>query len=110
MRRANFCPQIRLRAALQGSDEALHNVHAALSKMVALLLPLLRMLEDGDAAFSPQPPKLLGKSENGWLVVTLQAKLRNQSATRFALPFPGTAIARVSPYFASARMGIGLLP
>ena len=47
MRRANLCPQIRLRAVLQGSDEALHGVHAALSKMVTLLLPLLRMLEDG---------------------------------------------------------------
>ena len=63
MRRANLCPQIRLRAALQGSDEALHNVYAALGKMVALLLPLLRMLEDGNATFS-QPPNLLGKSEN----------------------------------------------
>ena len=27
-----------------------------------------------------------------------------------ALPFPGTAIARVSPYFASAPVRIGLLP
>ena len=69
MRRANFC---RLRAALQGSDEAVHDVHAALSKMVALLLALLRILEDGDATLSPQTPNLLGKSENGWLVVTLQ--------------------------------------
>ena len=67
MRRANLCSQIRLRAALQGSDEALHNVHAALSKMVALLLSLLRMLEDGDAIFSSRPPDFLGKSENGWL-------------------------------------------
>ena len=58
--------------SFQGSGEALHNVHAAFSKMVTLLLSLLRMLEDGDAAFSPQPPNLLGKSENGWLVVTLQ--------------------------------------
>ena len=52
--------------------EPLHNVHAALSKMVALLLSLLRMLEDGDATFSPQPPNLFGQSENGVLVVTLQ--------------------------------------
>ena len=36
-----------------------------------LLLPLLKMHEDGDAAFSPQPRNLLSKSENGWLVVTL---------------------------------------
>ena len=72
MRRANLCPQIRLRAALQSSEKALHDVHAALSKMVALLLLLLRMLEDGDAIFSSQPPNFLGKSENGWLVVTLQ--------------------------------------
>ena len=67
MRRANLCPQIRLRAALQGSDEALHNVQAALSMMVALLLSFLRVLDDGDATFSPQPPNLLGKSENGSL-------------------------------------------
>ena len=32
--------------------------------------PFLRVIEDGDATFSPQPPNLLDKSENGWLVVT----------------------------------------
>ena len=69
MGRANLYPLIRLRAALQGSDEALH---AALSKMVALILPLLGMLEDSDATFSSQSPNNLGKSENGWLIVTLQ--------------------------------------
>ena len=57
MRRANLCPQIRLRAALQGSDTMFN---AALSKVVALLLLLLRMLEDSDAIFSPQTPNLLG--------------------------------------------------
>ena len=62
MRRANHCPQIRHRAAPQGSDEALHDVGAALSKMVALLLALLKMLEDGDDTFSPQPPNLLAGS------------------------------------------------
>ena len=33
---------------------------------------VLRMLEDGDATFTPQSPNLLGQSENGQLVVTLQ--------------------------------------
>ena len=47
-RRANLCPQKQLRAACQGSDEALHDVHAAFSKMVALFLSLLRMPEDGE--------------------------------------------------------------
>ena len=47
-RRATLCPQIRLHAALQGSDEDLPTVHAVQSKMVALLLSLLKMLEDGD--------------------------------------------------------------
>ena len=55
----------------EGSDEALHDVHAALSKMVALFF-VFRMLEDDDATLSPQPPSLLGKSENGWLVVKRQ--------------------------------------
>ena len=66
MRRANLCPKIRLRAARQGSDEALHDVHAALSKMVALLLSLLWMLEDSDATFSSSASEAPGQ-EREWL-------------------------------------------
>ena len=72
MRRANFCPQIRLRAALQGSDEAVHDVHAALDEVVALLLLLFRMLQERDTVFCPLPPNLLNLQEDCWLAVTLQ--------------------------------------
>ena len=56
LRRADR-PQIRLRATLQVSDEALDDVRAALGEGVAPLLLLSNVPEDGGP---PQPPNLLG--------------------------------------------------
>ena len=121
MRRANLCPQIRLRAAVQGSDEALHDVHAALSKMVALLLGLLRMLADGDAIFSSQPTNFSwARVGGGWLVATLQGdRLTAQPIRqiRHTLRNPWCSIAlfwnchcQSEPILRSANLRIGLLP
>ena len=96
-----------------GSDEAFHDVHAALGKMVALLLSLLRMLEDGDATFSPQPPNQRDWKArchtSRWSFDCPSSPTKPPHASQ-SVDFPGTAIVTVSPYFIPAPVKVGLLP
>ena len=116
---AAMCPQVQLRAALQGSAEALHNVPTSFSEVIALLLLLFGVLKDGDdmslllnLRTSWANPTIAGSLSHLRMTVWLP-KLSGRSANRFAIqgaafPLPRTAIARVSPYFASAPTRIGL--